>query len=58
MDIESTVGRAAMLCLRDSSVERETREKRARGLIKLGKIFQGKHLPSRTLKRQATVEIG
>lgn len=41
MDIEATVGRAALLCLHDSSVERASRHQRALGLVKLGRIFQG-----------------
>lgn len=43
LDIESTVGRAAMLALHDSSVDRATRRARALALIKLGKLFQGIH---------------
>ena len=42
LDIESTVGRAVDLCLADTSVDKETRRARAKGLMKLGKIFQGK----------------
>ena len=42
LDIESTVGRAVDLCLADTSVDKETRRARAQGLMKLGKIFQGK----------------
>ena len=38
LDIESTVGRAVDLCLADTSVDK----RRAQGLMKLGKIFQGK----------------
>jgi len=41
MDIENTVGRAALLCLHDVSVPKEVRRKRADGLVILGKIFQG-----------------
>jgi hypothetical protein len=41
MDIENTVGRAALLCLHDVSVTKETRRQRADGLVKLGKVFQG-----------------
>ena len=42
LDIESTVGRAVGLCLADTSVDKETRRARAKGIMKLGKIFQGK----------------
>ena len=42
MDIEITVGRAAMLCLHDTSVSQEVRRQRAAGLVVLGRIFQGK----------------
>lgn len=42
LDIESTVGRAAQLCLHDTSVTREIRKERAKGLLKLGRIFQAK----------------
>jgi hypothetical protein len=47
IDIESTVGRAAMLCLHDSSVTKEVRKERARGLLKLGRIFQGRLEPAK-----------
>ena len=42
LDIESTVGTAAKLCLFDSSIDKDTRRARAAGLYKLGLIFQGK----------------
>lgn len=45
LDIESTVGRAVGLCLADTSVDKETRRARAKGIMKLGKIFQGKIKP-------------
>jgi len=45
LDIESTVGRAVDLCLADTSVDKETRRARAKGIMKLGRIFQGKLKP-------------
>lgn len=45
LDIESTIGRAVSLCLADTSVDKETRRERAKGIMKLGKIFQGKLTP-------------
>eukprot|EP00316_Scyphosphaera_apsteinii_P011855 CAMPEP_0119300612 /NCGR_PEP_ID=MMETSP1333-20130426/2532_1 /TAXON_ID=418940 /ORGANISM="Scyphosphaera apsteinii, Strain RCC1455" /LENGTH=440 /DNA_ID=CAMNT_0007302443 /DNA_START=27 /DNA_END=1349 /DNA_ORIENTATION=+ len=45
LDIESTVGRAAMLALQDTSITKEKRHDRARGLLKLGRIFQGQFSP-------------
>merc|ERR1712087_566279 len=42
LDIESAVGAAASLCLADTSVTKEVRQKRAQGMLKLGLIFQGK----------------
>lgn len=45
LDIESTVGRAVGLCLAGTSVDKETRRARAKGIMKLGKIFQGKMKP-------------
>ena len=38
LDIESTVSAVAMLCLGDTSVTKEVRRSRARGLQKLGKV--------------------
>jgi len=48
LDIESTVGSAARLCLSDTSISREERQERAKGLLKLGRIFQGKLEPNVT----------
>jgi len=45
LDIESTVGRAAHLVLHDTSVTKEQRRERARGMLKLGRIFQGQFTP-------------
>jgi len=45
LDIESTVGAAASLCIHDSGIDREARRERAEGLLKLGRIFQGKLEP-------------
>ena len=41
LDIESTCSAVALLVLGDVSVSKEVRRRRARGLQKLGKIFQG-----------------
>ena len=41
----STVGRAAHLVLHDTSVTKEQRRERARGMLKLGRIFQGQFTP-------------
>ena len=45
LDIESTVGRAVGLCLADTSVDKETRRARTKGIMKLGRIYQGKMKP-------------
>jgi len=45
LDIESTVGAAARLCLHDTSVSKEARKERARALAKLGRLFQGQLPP-------------
>jgi len=42
LDIESTVAAAVSLCCADTSVTKEVRRERAHGILKLGKIFQGK----------------
>jgi len=42
LDIESAVGTAASLCLADVAVSKEVRQQRAKGMLKLGLIFQGK----------------
>ena len=57
LDIESTVGAAASLCLADTSVDRESRRERARGLLKLGLIFQGKFKPERSADDNAATPI-
>jgi len=46
LDIESTVGAAASLCLADTSITKEARQERAEGLLKLGRIFQKKVAPN------------
>lgn len=45
MDIESTVAAAVALATADTSVTKEVRRERAKGLLKLGRIFQGKLPP-------------
>ena len=42
VDIETTVAAAVAKCCADTSVSKEVRRERAMGLLKLGKIFQGK----------------
>ena len=45
LDIESTVGKAAKLCLQDTSITKEQRRTRAKALLKLGRILQAKVEP-------------
>ena len=42
-DIESSVASAVAMCCADTSVSKEVRRARAQGIIKLGRIFAGKH---------------
>ena len=41
IDIESTVASAVAKCCADTSVSKDVRRERAKGLLKLGKIFRG-----------------
>ena len=61
-DIESSVSSAVSMCCADTSVDKETRRSRAHGIIKLGRIFQGRHdeKPNRAscLKVRRRVQLG